>query len=116
MNGSNLTIDQVVDLGDNSLQITGHTDDGTGYTTSMGRKSDLPASPTDQQVYYQTILATALPVEQSVLYQADGYVAPVSDVTSGNAIPDAIESAAIAGETSVASLKASSSQTTDTAV
>lgn len=71
-----LTIDQVTDNGDNSLTIVGHTADNTSYTTSMGRKTDLPSVQADQMTYYQTILATALPPAQPVLYQAPGYTPP----------------------------------------
>lgn len=67
------TIDQVIDNGDNSLTIIGHTADNTSYTTSMGRKSDLPVGEDEQLIYYQEVLATVIPPEQPVLYQNPDY-------------------------------------------
>lgn len=79
---TNITIDQVVDNGDNSLTITGHTDDGTSYTTSNGRKSELPTNQSDQMAYYEAMLISCLPSATPVLYQAPGYTPPNSDTDS----------------------------------
>jgi hypothetical protein len=73
MQPTDLTIDQVVDNGDNSLSITGHDTSNTSYTTSMGRKSDLPTDPTQQMAYYQQVLADSIPPSPAVLYQAQDY-------------------------------------------
>jgi hypothetical protein len=70
---SDLTIDQVTDNGDNSLTIIGHDTNNTSYTSSMGRKSDLPTDSTKQMAYYQQILADSIPPAPSTLYQAPGY-------------------------------------------
>lgn len=70
-----LAVDYVTDNGDNSLTITGHDGDQV-YTTSAGRKSDLPDGQVAQMTYYKQILSDCLPPEQPVLYQAPGYTPP----------------------------------------
>lgn len=76
---SDLVVDYVTDNGDNTLTITGHASDGTCYTTSSGRKSELPSSNTSKMAYYQQQLMNCLPPEQPVLYQAPGYTPPETD-------------------------------------
>lgn len=73
------TVDMVTDNGDNSLTITGHSSDNTSYTTSAGRKSDLPTNSDDQMAYYQQVLVTCLPPETPVLYQNPDYTPPVDE-------------------------------------
>lgn len=84
----NLTIDQVTDNGDNSLTIIGHDSSDNSYTTSMGRKSDMPDSEnfSDESniEYYQNILAEAVPAIPTVVYQAPGYTPPTDDENGDN--------------------------------
>lgn len=77
---TNFIVDQVVDNGDNSLTITGHTDDNTSYTTNADRKSDLPKNEADQTTYCETMLDSCLPSLQPVLYQNPDYVPMANEI------------------------------------
>lgn len=68
-----MIVDSVTDNGDNSLTIIGHIEDGTEYSSGMGRKSDIPTKQADQMAYYVSMLNAALPPTQPILYQTPEY-------------------------------------------
>lgn len=89
MDTSDFTVDMVTDNQDNSLTITGHDSDDNSYTTSMGRKTDMPDSgdfsDSDNIEYYQDILAQyAVPPTPTVVYQAPGYTPPEDNSSQEN--------------------------------
>lgn len=81
----NLTIDQVIDNGDNSLTITAHEDDGTEHVISNGRKSELPSGNGARMTYYEQVVRDSLPPEQPVLYVTPEYTAKIEEQEAAEA-------------------------------
>jgi len=73
MTTTDLTIDSIVDNGDNTLTITGHDTNAVSHETNNGRKNKLPNQNNIQDsaniAYCQEILFKSIPPVPIVLYK-----------------------------------------------
>ena len=73
MTTTDLTIDSIVDNGDNTLTITGHDTNAVSHETNNGRKNKLPNQNNIQDasniLYCQNILLKSIPPVPVVLYK-----------------------------------------------